>query len=96
MIIEDVIKFYDDYLDHLAIKNVRHDNIFRSLDAFIPKEVRVLDIGCGTGITSKHLADGGRDVVAVDLSPVLIDFAIKHNTAHTVLQSTYLNQKRQL
>jgi magnesium-protoporphyrin O-methyltransferase len=36
---------------------------------------RVLDAGCGTGLASVELAARGADVVAVDLSPTLVDLA---------------------
>jgi len=36
---------------------------------------RILDAGCGTGATAVDLARRGADVVAVDLSPTLIDLA---------------------
>jgi magnesium-protoporphyrin O-methyltransferase len=36
---------------------------------------RVLDAGCGTGLMTADLAARGADVVAVDISPALIDIA---------------------
>lgn len=77
--INQVRKFYDNYLEKLAVKNNRHSWVLYSLDRFIPKDTTVLDIGCGTGITSKHLARDGRSVIAVDLSPKLIEYAKEHN-----------------
>lgn len=38
--------------------------------------VRVLDAGCGTGLMTAELAARGAEVVAVDLSPRLIDIAV--------------------
>ncbi|MHB9862056.1 class I SAM-dependent DNA methyltransferase [Streptomyces sp. YIM S03343] len=39
---------------------------------------RVLDLGCGTGLpTARQLADGGLDVVGVDLSGGMVDLARK-------------------
>ena len=37
----------------------------------------MLDIGCGTGITSKHMAEIGASVLGVDISPALIKHAQK-------------------
>jgi magnesium-protoporphyrin O-methyltransferase len=37
--------------------------------------VRVLDAGCGTGAMAVALAQRGADVVAIDISPALIDIA---------------------
>jgi magnesium-protoporphyrin O-methyltransferase len=42
---------------------------------------RVLDAGCGTGALAQELADRGADVLAIDLSPTLIDLARKRCTA---------------
>lgn len=39
--------------------------------------VRVLDAGCGTGAASIELARRGAEVVAIDLSPTLVDVAKK-------------------
>jgi 2-polyprenyl-3-methyl-5-hydroxy-6-metoxy-1,4-benzoquinol methylase len=36
---------------------------------------RVLEIGCGTGLFTEHFAESGADIVAVDLSPELLDLA---------------------
>jgi 2-polyprenyl-3-methyl-5-hydroxy-6-metoxy-1,4-benzoquinol methylase len=77
--IDKVREFYDNYLGHLSVKNNRHSWVLYSLDRFIPKDTTVLDIGCGTGITSKHLAKDGRSVIAIDLSPKLIEYAKEHN-----------------
>jgi len=38
---------------------------------------RILDAGCGTGAMAVALAERGADVVAVDISPALIDIAKK-------------------
>jgi len=78
--IEDVRKFYDDWVGHLSRETARHRDVYRLLDLYTPPPpCSILDIGCGTGLTSRHMALGGRSVVAVDLSPVLIDYAKRHN-----------------
>ena len=43
--------------------------------------MRVLDIGCGTGITSWFMGELGANVVGVDISDKLIEFA-RNNSAH--------------
>lgn len=44
--------------------------------------LRVLDAGCGTGAMSVELAQRGAQVVAVDISPSLIEIAQKRCPAH--------------
>ena len=38
-------------------------------------EGRALDLGCGSGFTSRRLADAGADVLAVDVSSAQIELA---------------------
>ena len=44
--------------------------------ARISAESRVLELGCGTGIFTRLLAETGADIVAVDISPVLLELAV--------------------
>jgi len=74
---QEIRTFYNGFLPQLATENERHKRIYKSLD-LLPKG-KVLDIGCGAGLTSKRLADGGRTVIAVDFSPVAIAYAKEHN-----------------
>lgn len=76
----DVSKFYDNLVPKLSVENYRHLKVFQSIEKFIPKETRVLDLGCGAGLTSRQLAIGNRNVIAIDLSPKLVDYAKKHNS----------------
>ena len=80
MDINQVKEFYDGYIDKLNTVKSRHQWVFNSIDRLIPQNISVLDLGCGTGITSRYLACGGRDVVGVDLSPVLIQHAKTYNS----------------
>ena len=41
----------------------------------LPREGRVLEIGCGTGYYTRWLAERGLDVVAMDLSPNMVEQA---------------------
>jgi 2-polyprenyl-3-methyl-5-hydroxy-6-metoxy-1,4-benzoquinol methylase len=76
----EIVEFYNGYLEKLSVENNRHEKVLDSIDTFIPQNTKVLDIGCGTGITSRYLAKGDRNVVAIDCSPVLIDHAKKMNS----------------
>lgn len=53
-----------------------YEATLESLDA---RHQRVLDVGCGTGIMSARLADSGRRVLGVDLSPAMIRRARRHD-----------------
>jgi 2-polyprenyl-3-methyl-5-hydroxy-6-metoxy-1,4-benzoquinol methylase len=48
-----------------------HKQFMRSL---VPSEqpLKILDVGCGTGLNALHLAQAGHQVVGIDLSPVAI------------------------
>jgi SAM-dependent methyltransferase len=35
----------------------------------------VIDLGCGSGILSREVADAGYDVLGIDISPAMIDLA---------------------
>jgi len=43
--------------------------------AFLPKNARVLDVGCGSGVKSKYLFDRGISVLGIDFSEKLVAIA---------------------
>nr|MCU0240511.1 methyltransferase domain-containing protein [Pyrinomonadaceae bacterium] len=43
----------------------------------LPENFRVLDAGCGTGAMTEELARRGAEVVAIDISPALVEIAAK-------------------
>ncbi len=45
---------------------------------------RVLDVGCGLGIVTVYLAKKGMDVTGIDISPRLIELAVKKAKEHQV------------
>lgn len=54
------------------------EDMRNTLLSWLPEDLRgkrVLDAGCGTGVVSVELARRGAQVLAVDLSPTLIDLA---------------------
>ncbi|MFD3837355.1 class I SAM-dependent DNA methyltransferase [Streptomyces sp. NPDC058642] len=63
---------YDEAFPHKEGQVAAAEWLIRSL----PAGARVLDLGCGTGIpTARQLADGGLDVVGVDLSDRMVTLA---------------------
>jgi len=54
------------------------DRMRRTLLSWLPDDLhgaRLLDAGCGTGAFAVEAANRGADVVAIDLSPTLVDLA---------------------
>jgi magnesium-protoporphyrin O-methyltransferase len=54
------------------------DRMRATLLSYLPEDLRghrVLDAGCGTGALSVEVARRGADVVAIDISPTLVDLA---------------------
>jgi SAM-dependent methyltransferase len=50
-----------------------------SFAAAIPREGRVLDVGCGPGHIARYLSDRGVNAAGVDLSPAMVDLARRLN-----------------
>ncbi|MDQ0603611.1 SAM-dependent methyltransferase [Streptomyces canus] len=66
---------YDEAFPHKEGQVASAEWLIRSL----PAGSRVLDLGCGTGIpTARQLADGGLDVVGVDLSDRMVTLAQRY------------------
>ena len=74
---EPVAGWYDEMLagDDTYQAKVILPNLLRLIP---PKGKRIIDIACGQGFFSKAFAEGGADVLGVDISKELIGLARKH------------------
>lgn len=60
------------------------DDMRALMQAQLPQDLtglRILDAGCGTGAMAVEMAERGADVVAIDISPSLIEIAEKRRPA---------------
>ncbi len=64
--------------DH-AGNNQRLTKVKTKLSQLVKPGMTILDIGCGTGITSHFMAQLGGKVTAVDIAPKLIEYAKKES-----------------
>jgi len=78
-------QFYETHHDRIAekryaskhpIRRAVHHDIYESVLQWVPEGARVLDAGCGEGVLSCLMAQGGARVAAVDYSRPNIDAAI--------------------
>jgi len=83
-----IATYYDAFLPHLKHdhehENARLGHVKVKLGKYIKPGMTVLDLGCGTGLTSKFMAQLGAKVTAVDISPKLIEFARKESAHKNV------------
>lgn len=66
-----------------AIQRFWHRTKLLAIDALLPAASgdRVLDVGCGSGVVSAHLATSGARVTGIDGNPRAIDFATRRFAA---------------
>lgn len=79
----EVKEFYNNRINqaYYTRPTARHGKIKDRLKPYVKPGVFVLDIGCGIGIVSKHMAELGAKVVAIDFASTLTDYA-KENYNH--------------
>ena len=52
-------------------------NVLNRFSRLLPKNTRILDAGCGPGLDARRFTDKGFNVVGIDLSEKMIEFAKK-------------------
>ncbi len=65
------------YNKELDLKRLRF--IYQNLEGVVPKNGKILDVGCGNGIISMHLGMKGYSVLGIDISEKAIQTANSHN-----------------
>lgn len=75
----DIAEWYDELL---VSGSGPHETALRSLTELLPdvEASEVLDVACGQGIASRHLAGLGAIVTAIDSSEAMIELAEEHGT----------------
>lgn len=76
----ETIRIYDSRAEDYA-RVTASDAPDATLRAFIealPKGAHVLDLGCGPGLSARHMADAGHQVEAWDASTAMVDLAAAH------------------
>ena len=83
-----IAAYYDAFLPHLQqdhiLNNQRLTRVKVRLSSIVKSGESILDLGCGTGLTSKFMAQLGAKVTAMDISPKLIEFARKESAHKNV------------
>jgi 2-polyprenyl-6-hydroxyphenyl methylase/3-demethylubiquinone-9 3-methyltransferase len=81
-------RWYDAKDDPVALLRAesRHRNpwVSRRIEELVGKPVSVLDMGCGAGFLSNHLADLGHVVTGVDQAPDSLAVAARHDRTRSV------------
>jgi SAM-dependent methyltransferase len=58
--------------NNALIQDMRRE-MWRWLDASFPRQSRLLDLGCGTGLDAVRMAERGHEVFATDWSPRMVE-----------------------
>lgn len=92
---DKITDYYDSLVPHMISQkdNLRNEDTKKFLNRWITTpDMKVLDLGCGIGITTEHIHQIGADVVGLDLSPKAIEYARKNSSAKYRCGSIFFEQ----
>lgn len=72
---EAIAAHYDATFSDRPIGRVLRRAVWRRLDLAVAPGMRVLDLGCGTGVDAQHLAERGLSVLGIDASAAMVRVA---------------------
>lgn len=72
---------YDQIFPETLVGKAQRDAVWRKLERVFQSGQRILELNCGTGIDAVHLAERGIRVLACDLSPRMIELAVRRSRA---------------
>lgn len=72
---DNIAEQYDATFTSSTIGRIQRDSVWRELKKSFRPGDRILDIGCGTGVDARFLAERGIDVVACDSSSRMLSVA---------------------
>ncbi|MDO8638518.1 MAG: glycosyltransferase [Candidatus Daviesbacteria bacterium] len=79
--IKQAVKFYekDNSFDQIFTKIRLWDSPYEKLESTIPKQGKIIDLGCGDGFLANYLAIASpkRNILGIEVNPIRIDHAYK-------------------
>lgn len=91
---EVIEKTMTDYISEQSASNTLNNNQPNPVTTLRPKDIKILDIGAGTGRYSVALAEEGYDVTAVELVKYNLGILKKKNSSVKAMQGNALNLKK--
>lgn len=91
---EVIEKTMTDYISEQSASNTSNNNQPNPVTTLRPKDIKILDIGAGTGRYSVALAEEGYDVTAVELVKYNLGILKKKNSSVKAMQGNALNLKK--
>jgi SAM-dependent methyltransferase len=72
---------YDQVFPETLVGRAQRGAVWKELERAFHSGQRILELNCGTGIDAVHLAETGVRVLACDLSPRMIEMAVRRSVA---------------